>query len=73
MLAGIILRRRELDQYIIVLFTAKLCHSFNTPFISIDVGLPKHDGHIDVALDQEPVSVGFGISADAGKIDLLGA
>ena len=46
----------------------KICHFFHQPFISIDVGLPTHDGHIDVAVDREPVSVGFGISADAGKV-----
>ena len=69
----IALRRREFDHDINVVLTHRICLSFNQPFISIDVGLPTHDGHIDVAVDREPVSVGFGISADAGKIDLLGA
>ena len=34
------------------------------------MSLPTHDGDVEVVVEQEPVSLGFGLSTDAGKLSL---
>ena len=43
---------------------------YQKKFFPIDVSLPTHDGDVEVVVEQEPVSLGFGLSTDAGKSSL---
>ena len=43
---------------------------FQKIIFPIDMILPTHDGDVEVVVEQEPLTLGFGLSTDAGKLSL---